>query len=222
MKKQPNKSFFNIILFSFFLFLLPTQLGKHFFPPFSYINGVRVDYLSPTIYLTDIIIFLLFLFNFKAVINFFKNKNVLLGLGLLLINSLLAKNQLTAFYQLIRIVEFLIVFSLGRQLFKIIKEKLLLIILLLTSSFQLILAALQLISKHSIQGIFYFFGERLFSLSTPGIAKAAFQGIEFLRPYGTFSHPNSLSGFFLLLYFFVLTNKKFNKHFVLKYSLLKG
>ncbi|MFH0979470.1 MAG: O-antigen ligase family protein [Candidatus Roizmanbacteria bacterium] len=210
----------NKYLLLFFLFLLPTQFGKHFFPSFSYLNGVRVDYLSPTLYLTDIIVFLLFIFNLKTVINFFKDKKILIGLGLLFINVIFAKNQSIAFYRLTKIVEFLIVFSLGQQLFKIVKEKILLTVLLLTGSFQLILTILQLIFKHSIQGVFYFFGERLFSLSTPGIAKATIQGIEFLRPYGTFSHPNSLAGFFLLLYFFVLTNKKFNKYLVLKYSVI--
>ena len=54
-----------------FLFLLPTQLGKHFFLPFSYILGVRVDYLAPTVYLTDIIILLLVVINYRAVLKFF-------------------------------------------------------------------------------------------------------------------------------------------------------
>jgi len=151
------------------------------------------------------------------VVNFFKDKRILIGLGLLFINVIFANNQPVAFYRLIKIVEFVVVFSLGQQLFKMIKEKILLIILFLIAGFQLTLAIFQLVFRHSIQGIFYFFGERFLSLSTPGIAKATIQGIEFLRPYGTFSHPNSLAGFFLLLYFFVLTNKKFNKYLVLKY-----
>jgi len=221
-KNKPNKLYsnLNIVLFSLFIFFLPTQLGKHFFPSFSYLNGVRVDYLSPTLYLTDVIVFILFLFNLKTVVNFFKNKNLLIVLGLFLVNAILAKNQPIAFCRMIKIVEFLIAFSLGQQLFKTIKEKILLIILLLTGSFQLTLAILQLVFRRSIQGVFYFFGERLFSLSTPGIAMADLMGQEFLRPYGTFSHPNSLAGFFLLLYFFVLINKKFNRYPVLKYLVI--
>ena len=208
------------ILFVLFLFFLPTQFGKHFFPPYSYLNGVRVDYLSPTIYLIDILVFLAFIFNIKAVINFFKKKTFLIFFGLLIVNVILAKNQSVALYQLIKTAEFLVVFCLGRELFKFIKEKFTLIVLLLAGVFQLTLAVLQLVSKHSLQGIFYYFGERLFNLSTPGIAKATLNGIEFLRPYGTFSHPNSMAGFFLLLYFFVLTYKNFSKHFFLKYFLL--
>ena len=59
----------NKILFFLFLLFLPTQLGKHFFLDFSYLSGVRVDYLAPTIYLTDTIIFLCAIANSKIVFN---------------------------------------------------------------------------------------------------------------------------------------------------------
>lgn len=41
------------------LFLLPTQFGKHFWPDFSFIQGLRIDYLSPTLYIIDILILIL-------------------------------------------------------------------------------------------------------------------------------------------------------------------
>jgi O-antigen ligase len=44
------------LLFYILILLLPAQLAKHFWPPFSFVSGIRIDYLSPTIYLTDIII----------------------------------------------------------------------------------------------------------------------------------------------------------------------
>jgi len=55
IRKLENISFYLLIL------LLPTQLGKHFWPDFSSVMGIRVDYLSPTIYLTDLIVGLLFI-----------------------------------------------------------------------------------------------------------------------------------------------------------------
>lgn len=79
-----------------------------------------------------------------------------------------------------------------------------------------ILAVLQFAYKHSLQGVFYFLGERAISLSLPDIAKASLNGIEFLRPYGTFSHPNSMAGFYLLLYAYVLSSKKTEKYVVLR------
>jgi hypothetical protein len=63
-------------------------------------------------------------------------------------------------------------------------------------------------------------GERYFTISTPGIAKVAMQGKEILRAYGTFSHPNSLAGFYLLQYVFILYEKRFNKFTFLKYLVL--
>lgn len=213
--KQWNK-----LLMFLFLLSLPTQLGKHFFLPFSYLSGVRVDYLAPTVYLTDIIFLLLTIVNFKIVLKFFNNKKVFIGLFLLLINVLFSRLPAISFYWLIKIVEFLMVFSLAKKILKILKEKSILTAFLLLGLFELFLSITQFINKHSIQGIFYYFGERLIFLSTPGVAKATIQGIEFLRPYGTFSHPNSLAGFFLVLYFFVLTYKKFNRHLILKYLFL--
>ena len=213
--KQWNK----LLMFLFILFL-PTQLGKHFFLPFSYLSGVRVDYLAPTVYLTDIIIFLLAIVNFKIVLKFFKNKKIIISLFLLLINVLFSRLPIISFYWLIKIIEFLAVISLAKKMLKTLKEKFILTAFLLSGLFELFLAIAQLINKHSVQRIFYYFGERLISLSMPGVAKASFQGVEFLRPYGTFSHPNSLAGFFLVLYFFVLTNKKFNRYLILKYLFL--
>lgn len=210
----------NKILFFLFLLLLPTQFGKHFFFDFSYLLGVRVDYLAPAVYLTDIIIFLLTIFNLKIVLRFFKNKNIIISLFLLLINVLFSRLPAISFYWFIKIIEFLIVFSLAKKIFITLKSEFILIALFISGLFELILSLAQLINKHSIQGIFYYFGERLLTLSTPGVAKASVQGIEFLRSYGTFSHPNSLAGFFLLLYFFVLTYKKFNKYLSLKYIFL--
>ncbi|KXK08005.1 MAG: hypothetical protein UZ21_OP11001000812 [Microgenomates bacterium OLB22] len=58
--------------------------------------------------------------------------------------------------------------------------------------------------KESIQGIWYFLGERAISLSMPGIAKLTIDGVEFLRPYGTFSHPNAMAGFFVVVALFFL------------------
>lgn len=204
----------NSILLLGFIFLLPTQFGKHFFFDFSYLSGVRVDYLAPTIYLIDVVFFFLLLINFKLVFRSFWQKQWLVILGLLAINLSVSHSQLISLYQYLRIFELLSVYFIFKA--NKLPNKWVLIALLISAFIQLPLVLAQLIAKHSIQGIFYFLGERYFHLSTPGIAKASLMGVEFLRPYGTFSHPNSLAGFYLFLYFFVLTNNKFNKYIYLK------
>lgn len=215
-KRPTSKPFSKITTFLLFLFILflPTQLGKHFFLPFSYLSGVRVDYLAPTIYLTDIIAFLILIFNLQTVGKFLTQRKVLLILGLLLINIFFSLNQPIAIYRYIKIIEWLALFAVFSQ--PLLKERLLLIGFSVAAVVELILATLQLANKHAIQGFFYFLGERYFNLSTPGIARASLSGMEILRPYATFSHPNSLAGFYLLVYFFVLTSRRLGKYLVLK------
>ncbi len=217
-KTTPNKPVFFDILFFLFLFLLPTQLGKHFFFDFSFVNAVRIDYLAPTLFLTDILAVLIILSNFKKIMPIFKNKYFLIFLGFTFLNILTALSHPLAIYKSLKTLEIIFIFISFRNL--VPSSKLILSAFLSSTVIQLSLTILQLFYKQSIQGIFYFLGERSFSLSTPGIAKASYQGVEMLRPYGTFSHPNSLAGFYLLLHTFVLTYKPFNKFPVLKYSLL--
>ncbi|MEA3355691.1 MAG: hypothetical protein U9Q63_04395, partial [Patescibacteria group bacterium] len=48
-----------IKLFYLIIFLIPCNLSKHFILPSSYVNGILVDYLIPSIYFTDILIIIL-------------------------------------------------------------------------------------------------------------------------------------------------------------------
>lgn len=206
------------IIYFLFCFLLPTQLGKHFFFDYSYLAGVRIDYLAPTLYLTDIFAFLLILLNYKTVFLFFRKKIFLWFLVLFFINAIFAWSKPLFFYRLIRIIEVLALFAVFKKQFPRYKNAIIGGIAF-SVFFQSILVVFQFVSRHSLQGIWYFFGERYFTLSTPGIAKAAIQGNEILRAYGTFSHPNSLAGFFLLIYLFFLTNNSITNN-LLKYITL--
>lgn len=208
----PIQQFNNFLLF-FFILLLPTQLGKHFFFDFSYLSGIRVDYLAPTIYLTDIIAFVLITFNFKSVIDFFRQKKILLFISLLFLNVFVSQFPVISMYRYIKILELIgIAVIIKQNNFPILKAS---IAFLVTALLEVFIAGYQFLTKHSLQGLFYFLGERPLNLSMPGIAKAALNGIEFLRPYGTFSHPNSLAGFYLLIYIFILT-KGGKLHFIFK------
>jgi hypothetical protein len=212
-----NSQSVNSFLFYFLILLLPTQLGKHFFIQDSFINGVRVDYLAPTVFLTDIIIALLTLINIKIIIKSFTQKNVLIIISLILLNVLFAQSKPIALYKFIKLIEIYIAYILAKH--TKISSKNILIGFSISGFMILVLSILQITHKQSIQGIYYFFGERFFSISTPGIAKAILDETEFLRPYATFSHPNSLAGFYLLIYVFALTYKIFKKHFILRLTL---
>lgn len=228
MKKKKKQSknrkvslgFFNSLLIFLFIALLPTQLGKHFFLPFSFISGIRIDYLAPTLYLTDILVVILAVGNWRFFLESIKNRFVLPVVFILLIHSVVfAQFPQLAFYKLLKLVEIVFVFFLFKK--HRLSQGLVLWGLLAGVVLEVILAVSQFTLKHSVQGLFYFFGERTLTLSLSDIAKASLQGVELLRPYGTFSHPNSLAGFYLLVYAYVLSLKN-NKHQWLARTILLG
>ena len=191
-----------------FLLLIPTQLGRHFWPDWSYVLGIRVDYLSPTLYLLDLIWIGLIISNFQFF--HFKRKSIfsfknLIVLGFVVINILIAVNPWLVFYKWIRIGQILITFFYFRKNKNLIKEKLIKIVPIWIV-FESLLAVAQMAKNGSLNGIFYWFGERSFTFNTIGIAQISVLGRGLIRSYGTFSHPNSLAGFLLvsllLWYFF--------------------
>lgn len=210
------RSYMTRVFVFLFILLLPTQLGKHFFFDFSYLSGVRIDYLSPTIHLTDIVALLLTMLHLKTVFTFVKKKEVVLILAVLLVGIVFAKLPPVSFYRYVKMLEFVSLFAIFK--YEFLRPQTTIAAFFFGALFEFVLVVLQFTQKHSLQGLFYLFGERTLSLSIPGIAKASLNGEEILRPYGTFSHPNSLAGFYLVIYLFVLTQKNIKP--LLRYSLL--
>lgn len=84
-----------------------------------------------------------------------------------------------------------------------------------------IIGITQTMTNSSIGGLFYFLGERTFTISTPGISTTNFSfdvlriayrvsPFHFLRPYATFSHPNVLAGFLAGVLLLTFGKKKWN------------
>lgn len=206
------------------IFLIPTQVGYHFWPDFAYIFGIRVDYLSPTIYLTDVLIFSLFIFWLRTKPKISRRTVVWIISFLLFsfVNISLAKNTGAALYKWIKIFEFVF---FGYYLFSLkrldIKRQIMLPLSLSILFFSSI-GLLQFIKQETIGGLLYFLGERNFSSFTPGIALVDVGGAQYLRAYSTFSHPNSLAGFLmtgLILLTFSKEDRRL-KAFVLAFGLI--
>lgn len=197
-----------------FLFLLPTQFGKHFFVNFSFINGVKIDYLSPALYITDIVALILIFFYRHAVVQKIRRHHFLFVFIILalILHALNFLYPILALYHVIKIIELILVFLIAKE---IVHPRLIMIAFLSGGIMELGLSIMQLYLHSSLQGIFYFFGERYIDVSHPSIATASLFGKVFLRPYGTFSHPNSLAGFYLLLYFYLLIHQQFRRSFML-------
>lgn len=149
-------------LFYVLLLFLPTQFGKHFWPDFSIVSGIRVDYLSPTLYFTDIIIGLLFVFwllnNFGRV--HFRKAKVFVGVIVFLsLTIFLSQNILNGMYHLIKFLEFSFVgYYVAATVKGLKKLQLITVLLALAALFESVLAILQVINQGSVGSIFYFFG----------------------------------------------------------------
>ncbi|MBI1862788.1 O-antigen ligase family protein [Candidatus Microgenomates bacterium] len=193
------------ILIVLFVFFLPTQLGKHFFLPFSYISGVRVDYLAPAIYVTDILAFLLILTHLNEYRAILKNKTVQMILFLLSLTLIVSLSRDFGLYKFLKVIELLAIGGIFAS--PQTNKKTVFYAFFWTALLQLYIVLMQMVSQHSLGGDFYFLGERPLTLSMPGIAKAAIDGVQMLRPYGTFSHPNSMAGFFVAIYAYYLFHR---------------
>lgn len=214
-----NKIFYLLILF------LPTQFGKHFWPEFSIVSGIRIDYLSPTVYLNDILIFLLFIcwLSKKSKNTGSKEQSYLAGnprkvnvskdnlkikkfnfklficlFIFLFFNVFFSHNFLNGLYYLFKFLEFSFIgFYVAAYVTTIKELKKVILFLVFSVVIQSLLAIAQFFNQGSIGGLLYFLGERTFNSSTPGIANASINGELMLRPYATFPHPNVLAGFLL-------------------------
>ncbi len=192
LANNPSQTFFLLILL-----LLPVQLGKHFWPPFTTVSGLRIDFLSPTLYFTD---FLVVIFCFFS-IRYFPWRFLRIHLfGALiffaLVNLIFSLEPLNTLIGILSFSEYGLFSYLAAR---ILSQKGMLRksinFFLLAAIWISILAFFQFFLQRSVGGPLYFLGERSFSAQTPGIANASLSGSLVLRPYATFPHPNVLGGF---------------------------
>lgn len=193
----------NISLF-LWLLLIPTQLGKFFWPEWSTVRGIRSDYLAPVLYLLDIVWMVwmgsrvlksksLKVQSLKRIFTF-ENLVVVIFVGL---NILVAGNKWVAVYKWLRIGQWVITFNKLKTQKSKLKTMMKWIIpcWIVTET---LLGVGQMVKSGSLEGVWYWLGERRFSLTTIGIAQISWLGNGLVRAYGTFSHPNSLAGFLLV------------------------
>ena len=187
------------VLFFLTIFFLPTQLGKHFWPEFSFVYSLPIDYLSPTLYFWDILAICL------CVIFILRGSHInRLALNLfyffILSQALsLLVNFANIGVGLVRLEQFFVVGLFGVYIASSKFSQIKFIIfsaLVLSILSESLLAVAQFIKGGTLG--FWILGERTFFLSTPGIAKFDYHGIQFLRPYATFPHPNTLAGFLII------------------------
>ncbi len=213
----------SLLLFLILLFL-PTQWGLHTWPFFTFVSGQRIDYLSPTFYLTDTFIFFLFVLHIKEFLSSIRLPYILFFL-FLAINISFSQNALAGWWMFLKLIEFcFLAWSIANKSHNLVT--LLLYTFTIGITFESLLAVFQFFHEGSLGGIFYYFGERYYAASTPGIANASIGGTLVLRPYGTFSHPNVLAGYLLIgllfLSIYTFPSKHIKQNYLLLFPLLCG
>jgi len=187
-------------------FLLPTQLGLHLWPSWSFLHGLSIDYLSITVYFTDLLLLTLL---FIHPPRFLFNKSVKIVVSTILLSSFLGLQPLNSLVLLFRIF---LLLNFSHAVSTQNKTTLSSLLTSISASTILIslLAIFQFISQSSLDGPFYWLGERHYSLTTPDIAKTILPltNQQVLRSYSTFSHPNSLAGYLVVVSLLIIILKR--------------
>ena len=198
-----------LLLFGLLIFFLPSNLAYHFFTATATVQGTLVDYLIPKLYLTDLFILGIFILSIPTIRGAVKRHlgggryRLLRGVtpwiitffSVTLIHGLLAPYPLAALWFWFKLLEMtLFAWWLKTHLSLAAIRYTLIAGLTMSVLWQSILAIAQWLSQSSIIG-YWFLGEPVFSITTPGIAKTTFLGAVKVLPYGTTPHPNVLAGF---------------------------
>ena len=205
------------LLIPLLVFLLPTQLAYHFWPPSSFVFGIRVDYLAPAVYLTDLIIlFLLLAYAVQEKLRLWtfisKYKlQILVTFVFILVNVVFASSPTTAIFKWLKVLELVgLALYLRFKMSETNKDQIY-NTLFYSLVFVSVIGISQFFIGRTIGGAFYLFGERSFDISTPAVALTQINGHEFLRAYSVFSHPNSLSGYLGASLLFLLMANYFKR-----------
>ncbi len=183
------------------VFLLPTQLALHFWPPTAFVFGIRIDYLAPAIYLTDVLFLTLFATwirgNYKNFINLIKRNRTYIFLLILLaiVNIIFSTSVFPSIYKWIKVGEIVMFYYYLKARKDIFNSKNMLFTLYYSLLFFSLIGIIQFFLGHTLGGPLYLFGERSFNASTQGIALVDLFGRNYMRAYSTFSHPNSFAGY---------------------------
>lgn len=189
-------------LFYLFILFLPTQLGKHFWLQESIAKGMRIDYFAPTFYFVDLlVIFIIISIIFKKKPEKINFSQLLFPLSIL-IQIFWSQTPIGHLCFSIRILIIFTLISYAKKNINYNQEKIN-TIFFFQSLFLFLTSSMQIIFEKNIGGILYFLGERNFTITTPGISLFNLFGKNFLRPYSTFSHPNALSGYSLIIFFYI-------------------
>ncbi len=206
------------------VFLIPSNLFLAFPLGTEYIHGLRVDYLIPKLYASDLVVLLIIASYFvkiklaglknlsKKLFGGRSNSYVLINVIIIIfvaLRQIVTPIALVGLLTLLRFCSCIILMLVLLQLVRLIKRSCLMLALAGTVFFQSCVALHQWVTQQSVYG-YSFLGEVNLHFSL-GLAKTVWWGKEMILPYGTTAHPNVLGGviaIYLIAIVFWLSNQK--------------
>lgn len=187
----------------------------------GYVNGLRVDYLLPKIFLTDLLLLPVIAIGLwlqgDSVIRWMNRAKILLLVALLVaLTQVFATYPQTSFFTVIKGIELGLLFIVLVANRTLLKRQHLTWALSLSIVLQAVLGWYQFMFQHSAAP-YWLLGESSLNSSALGLARTSFGGEERLLAYGSTAHPNILAGVSVLFFLLVvlLDNKRKNIWLVL-------
>jgi O-antigen ligase len=225
-KNSQNYNLIVKILFILLIFSLFFPIRHVFLTKEAYFTGNYSDFTSFSLYLSDLLVFLLAVIvilprgrDFYHVVE--KAKWLILAILLVLVTHFTINNRLSA-YLLVKWLELIVAYGTLALLFE--QNGLKSLFLKLFAWFCTLESTIAFIqfSKQSSLGLSKL-GESVIGPNILGIAKIVSGGTTFIRGYGTFPHPNPLSAFLvagILITTYLLINSSSKKAATLYSTLL--
>lgn len=169
---------------------------RYVFPSdFSLKLGLYSDFTSFSLYLSDIVIILLFFLNIRVIWGQIKERPLIIALLVGVIISLLLHAADWLPYNVYfagRLLLLLTLYLAVANKMNWMTQKGLALLFAALGALQSVIALIQFLTQQSL-GL-YKVGESPLGLAIVGASKTVSHGTEFVRGYGTFPHPNVLSG----------------------------
>jgi hypothetical protein len=212
------KLFLHSHKYAFYLivFLIPLNLGKHFIFNWSYSSGILIDYLIPTVFVTDLLILLLLIWwvvglkrsdgeRLLSLLNDWGIRFLALFFFAVFLSVLGAQSFPPSFYAFLKMLLYAGLFLYVIDNFDLKKDFTRMVQITAVSVFLLgILAGLQWSRQGSVFNNYLFFGEQPYSFSTYNVVRKDFFGETRVPAYGLFRHPNTFGGFLAITLIWML------------------
>lgn len=186
-------------LLAILIFVWPSNLFLKFAEPTGYVHGLLVDYLLPKLYLSDLVIFALLV---SWGVEYLSKRNVKLkapfyvGVALFIllgVAQLFTAPRLTTWWFLLKLVELSLLAGWIGTHWQLFRSRIIWMSLLCMLAFQSVVGLTQYVRQSSAFPSYEWLGETRLD-KRAGLARGTWNGVTYLLPYGTTSHPNILAG----------------------------